>query len=231
MTAARRIAARPLGPTPVPVLVLVLTALVALVACSADDVAPTADTSPATTVAPPVATPAPTTAPTTTTTTTTTLPARVVGDEIDAIEVSARLLPGTGDAERLLAIGADTVLATTPLSDDLDRAPVWCSAAGPDGVGVPAAGAFVVRVGSPAVDRSEGGLERFELVSTDVDPVGSDHADGLPAPATIRLTLDAPAGELESVAAEVTLNADSGAGSFRGEFPDGGVLEGAFRCD
>lgn len=180
-----------------------------------------ADTAPATTD---------TTSSTTTstsTTTTTTIPGPLLAEVLAAVEVSARFLPGNGDAERVLAVAADTSLAELPVPDDVDRAPIWCS--GVAASDSPAGGAvdgFVVRVGAPGVDRSEGGLEGFELVSAELDP---DAPEPGPASATVRLDLEGES--LATVDAVVTLADEPSTGTFRGEFVGGDVIEGAFRCE
>jgi hypothetical protein len=212
---------------------VVTIALAALLGCSpgSDDVrrdaAATTVPADAAGTSPPVTTATTTTTTTTATTTTTTLPGPFVDEVLDVVEVSARFLSGDGAPDRLVAIAADGALAEVPLLDVADRSPVWCSAAR-SGLGSTggAAEGFVVRVGPPGVDRSERGLERFELVSAALDPQAPEPG---PVPATVRIDLD---GEpLTTVDAVVMVADDPATGTFRGEFVGGAVIEGAFRCE
>lgn len=157
----------------------------------------------------------------TTTSTTTTLPEESLADEIEFIEVSARL--GDGDDADVVALAVDRpTLEQIEASDPAD-APAWCT--GSDASWAELDGPipeYLVRVETPALDATQGGAERFELETENISVGGG------PVPATFELEVD---GVVYTVGdGTVDLGEIHTGGTFSGRADNGTLVEGAFLC-
>lgn len=160
-------------------------------------------------------TPAPTTP------TPTVPPGPNLAERLDSIEVSALWTAGEG----VLSVAADeSLVSVTVPSGETGRLGLAARCSPVDGLAPGTSDGLVVRVVEPAVDRRAGGLEGFELVAT--APVAG--AVVAPTEASIRVEIDGES--IASSAATVIVDEDPATGSFRGELPDGSVIEGAYRC-
>jgi hypothetical protein len=186
---------------------LLLLAAFAL-GCSSDDDDTVPDTAP----------PAAPTTPVSTTTTTTEPgpPESPLADEVASVEVSARLLDDADESLLSIEVGRATLESIE--SAGPSDAPAWCTGAS----GNLGAGTYLVRIGPPAVDSATGGIERFEIgTSQRVVAAG-------PVPAALEVVVDGRT--LTSDDATLDLLDDLQSGTFRGVSVDGVVIEGAFRC-
>jgi hypothetical protein len=214
--------------------VATLVAALVMGACSAGrdgadsstaTVATTLVTTTTTTVAPSTVTPGTVTPATVAPTTTELLP--VLAERLTSVEVSVRIASPRRD--RVVSIAAtEAALAEVPDPGDPLQAAAWCS--GVDGTTTGgSAGIFVVRITGEAIGEVDGGIEGFELVSSEPLPVSTD-ADTPADPVAARLHLQLDDGDLVAQSAVLMLVGEPSTGTFRAETADSTLIEGAFRC-
>lgn len=152
---------------------------------------------------------------------TTTLPDTPLADEVQFIEISARL--GIGDDATVVALAVDTETLERIPAEGPDVAPAWCTGSDASLADFDRAiPRYLVRVGAPAVDATLAGAERFELET------GRVRVGGGPVPARFDLTVDGTVHRV--LAGTMDLGESSVGGTFSGTTTDGLEIEGAFLC-
>lgn len=195
-------------------------ALAGAAACSGGDpgpgTIPPATAAPATAPPPTTAAPPPTTQPPPPP-----LPGANLAERVGSIEVSARW----SGADQVLSLAADESLVEVMIpEDDPGRIRLAARCSPVDGLAPSVAEGLVVRLTERVVDRSTAGFQGFELVANG-SMVGS-----LADPTEVSLRVEVDGEARTSVSATAVVDEDPTTGSFRGQFADGSVIEGAYRC-